>query len=107
VGNTGEYLRVNTSHKLSLYLASGLPVIIWDEAAMAEFVLENDVGLVVSSLYQLEEKLGEVSEEDYFRYASNARKIGQRLRNGEYTKAAIKEAERRIKKNTSPLQDRC
>ncbi len=90
---TGHYLTMNSPHKLSLYLASGLPVIIWDKAAMAKFVLENNVGFTVSSLYQLEEKLKEVTEEDYAIYACNARKIGHRLRNGEFTMAALKEAE--------------
>ena len=94
---TGHYLTMNSPHKLSLYLASGLPVIIWAEAAMAEFVLENEIGFVVSSLNQLEDRLAEVTKEDYFRYAANARRIGQRLRNGEYTKTAIKEAEGLLK----------
>ncbi len=96
-GKAGEYLRYNDPHKLSLYLAAGLPVIIWDEAAMADFVIENDVGFTVSSLYQLESKLSDVTEEVFDRYASNARKIGERLRAGEYTKAAIKEAEKRLR----------
>jgi hypothetical protein len=64
---------------------------------MADFVIENDFGFTVSSLYQLESKLSDVTEEVFDRYASNARKIGERLRAGEYTKAAIKEAEKRLR----------
>lgn len=96
IGNAGSYLRYNNPHKLSLYLAAGLPVIIWDQAAMAEFVLENEVGVVVSSLYQLKDILEQISNEDYSRLAANARKIGLKLRAGEYTKAALSEAEKRI-----------
>ena len=39
---TGEYLKINNPHKLSLYLVSGIPVIIWSEAAEAKFVRENN-----------------------------------------------------------------
>ena len=90
---TGRYLTMNSPHKLSLYLASGLPVIIWDKAAMAGFVLENEVGITVSSLYRLRETLDVVTEDAYENYAANAKKIGQKLRNGEYTMNAIKGAE--------------
>ncbi|NRO11242.1 Beta-1,6-galactofuranosyltransferase WbbI [Lactobacillus helveticus] len=57
--NTGNYLRYNDPHKLSLYLASGIPVIIWKKAAEAKFVEENKVGITVDSL------------EDYRRYLSH------------------------------------
>ena len=45
------------SHKLSLYLAVGLPVIIWEKAAEAEFVLKENVGVTVKSLYELPQRL--------------------------------------------------
>ena len=62
---TGKYLKINNPHKLSLYLAVGLPVVIWDEAAEAEFVLKENVGFTVKSLYDLPEKLEAVSDNDY------------------------------------------
>ena len=97
-GNAGDYLRYNDPHKLSLYLAAGLPVIIWSQAAMAEFVIKNEVGVVVSSLYQLKDILEQISDEEYGRLASNAKRVGLKLRAGEYTKAALSEAESRIRK---------
>lgn len=33
IGQAGQYLRYNNPHKLSLYLSSGLPVVIWNKAA--------------------------------------------------------------------------
>ena len=53
-GQSGQYLRYNNPHKLSLYLSSGLPVVIWTGAAEAGFVREHGVGLCVDSLNDLE-----------------------------------------------------
>lgn len=78
----GEYLRYNNPHKLSLYLASGLPVIIWEEAAMADWIKNRNLGFTVKSLEQLDEKLREITSEDYEKMAANARKTGTALRQG-------------------------
>lgn len=95
-GGKGEYLRINNPHKLSLYLAIGLPVIIWDEAAEADFVLKEHVGITVKSLYELSDKLSKVSDSDYENMKHNAQIVGARLRNGEYMTKAIKKAEEKI-----------
>lgn len=95
-GLTGEYLKINNPHKLSLYLAVGLPVVIWDEAAEAEFVLKENVGFTVKSLYDLPEKLEAVSDNDYQIMKKNAEMVGKRLRNGEYMTMALKKAEEKI-----------
>lgn len=95
-GGKGEYLRINNPHKLSLYLAVGLPVIIWEEAAEAEFVLNEHVGITVKSLYELPDKLESMSENDYEVMKKNAAMVGERLRKGMYMTNAIKEAENKI-----------
>ncbi len=41
VGQSGQYLRYNNPHKLSLYLSSGLPVIIWKEVCGGRFCRET------------------------------------------------------------------
>ena len=45
-GEAGQYVRYNNPHKLSLYLSSGLPVVIWENAAEAEFVKRYGLGSV-------------------------------------------------------------
>lgn len=94
--NTGEYLKYNNPHKLSLYLTAGLPIIIWKKAAMAEFVLEQGVGIVVDSLYELLDVLPQMSEEEYKKYSSAAQKIGKQLQEGKYTLKALEKAEKII-----------
>lgn len=92
-GNTGVYLRYNNPHKLSLYLSAGLPVIIWSEAAESRFVIENQVGFAVGSLYEIEEKLNNLTEKEYFKFVEHAEHLAKRLKEGEYTKQALKMAE--------------
>lgn len=95
-GGKGEYLKINNPHKLSLYLAVGLPVIIWDEAAEADFVLRENVGFTVGSLYDLPGKMSDISNNNYEIMKKNAEKVGARLRNGEYLTSALKKAEEKI-----------
>lgn len=91
-GATGNYLRYNNPHKLSLYLSAGLPVIVWSESAEANFVIKNQVGFVVSSLFELRDKLNKITVEEYNLYVKNVHKISNKLVSGEYTKKAIQEA---------------
>ena len=91
-GGMGEYLKVNSPHKLSLYLASGLPVIVWGESAAADFVQANDVGFAVRSLREIGERLAALSDADYFRFKRNACSVSEKLRTGHFTKTALAKA---------------
>ena len=91
-GSTGEYLRYNNPHKLSLYLASGMPVIVWEDAAVAEFVLSKNLGVTVKSLAEIPERIKALSPSEYQDMCAAARKEGEKLRNGYYTKKAIEQA---------------
>lgn len=89
-GVFGQYLKYNNPHKLSLYLASGLPVIIWDQAAEASFVKNKNVGLVISSLYDLPGILNTISEEKYLELATNVKIEAEKLKKGLYSEKALK-----------------
>ena len=88
-GHVGEYLKYNNPHKTSLYLASGIPVLVWKEAAIADFVTANKVGITVDSLFEAEEAIRAVSAEDYREMCANAGKMAERLRSGYYFYAAL------------------
>ncbi len=89
-GIFGEYLKINNPHKVSLYLACGIPVIIWEEAAISSFVKKNNCGIVVKSIESIAEVLSGISEEEYKQMKQNAMQTGKKLREGFYTKKAIK-----------------
>ena len=91
-GEWGEYLRWNNPHKLSLYLASGLPVITWSKAATAAFVKEHDVGFAVDSLRDIPMMFAGLTAERYLQMCGSARRIAQRLRAGEFLSSALHKA---------------
>ena len=88
-GVFGEYLKYNNPHKTSLYLAAGLPVIVWSESAMADFVKAHKCGLTVGNLNQIPQILDKLSSEEYTRMRDNAIFVGQKLRIGKYTETAV------------------
>lgn len=90
-GDYGEYLKYNNPHKLSLYMAAGMPVITWRQAAIADFVERNQVGILVDSLVDLSQTLNRISDEQYEIMCRNANAIGQKVRSGFYLRNAIGE----------------
>ena len=89
-GVYGEYLKVNNPHKTSLYLASGIPVIIWKEAAMADYVEREKVGITISSMRELEDVFANLTEDQYVDMLQHAKLISKRLTTGYYTMEAVK-----------------
>lgn len=66
-------------------------MIIWEEAALAEYVLKNKVGVTVKSLYDIKEVIGAISAEKYREMRNNAIQISADLRKGANTKGALSE----------------
>lgn len=93
-GALGEYLKYNAPHKTSLYLRAGLPVIIWDKAALAEIVSRLDVGICVSSLRGLGDVLAAITPERYEQMRANAAAVAEKLSKGGFIGDALTEAEK-------------
>lgn len=88
-GGLGEYLKYNNSHKCGLYLASGLPVFVWKQAGLADFVKENKCGFVIESLDDIPEILRNLSEEDYHKLLTRVKCVSEKIRKGFYLKQAL------------------
>lgn len=91
-GVYGDYLKINNPHKTSLYLASGLPVIVWKDAAVASFVRQEGVGICIGSLYDLRSSLDRLCKADYEKMVSNVARVGEKLRAGGFTTDAVRKA---------------
>lgn len=92
-GKFGEYMKFNNPHKVSLYLSSGLPVIIWKQAALADFIKNNNLGITVDSLSDMDNKLKDLSPAEYAKYRTNVLNISDQLKQGTFIRSAIKEIE--------------
>lgn len=88
-GVTGEYMRYNNPHKVSMCIVSERPIIIWSQAAMAEYIIKNRLGVVVDSLFDLPDILQSISNEDYQQIVQNVRIEKKRLVNGQSLKEAL------------------
>ena len=95
-GMYGEYLKINNPHKASLYLASGFPIIVWNQSALADFVRNNNCGILVNSLFEIAETLKSISESEYQELIKNSKRIGKEIRQGHYLKTALEKCEREL-----------
>lgn len=91
-GVYGEYMKINNPHKASLYLAAGIPIIIWKYAALAEFVQDNNVGICINSLADIQDKLMNMTPDEYGNLLTNVRLVSEKIRSGIYTRKAITKA---------------
>ena len=92
-GMTGQYLKYNNPHKVSLYIACGIPVIIWKQAALADYIEKNGLGFTIGSLEEIDEKIAAILPEEYEQMQKNAEKEAEKLRSGYYLNHALEEAE--------------
>ena len=89
-GAYGEYLKYNNPHKFSLYLAAGIPLIVWSESALASYVKAYDIGICVKSLKALNDELAVVTEERYNQLVNNVLNIRKDIVSGEHLKNVLR-----------------
>jgi hypothetical protein len=87
-GGLGEYLRYNNSHKCGLYLASGIPVIVWSRSGMADFVNKNKCGLCIERLSDMPKQL---KCAEYAELKENAMCVSRNIRKGFYLNQVLDE----------------
>lgn len=88
-GISGEYIRINNPHKLSMYIAARIPVIVWDESAIAKFVTKNNIGICITNITEIDAAIQNISKEDYETFYNNIDLIYNKIISGFYTKKAI------------------
>ena len=95
-GDFGDYMKFNNPHKLSLYIAAGLPVIVWKQAAVAKFVEDNNIGFTINSLREVADRIEGLTNDDYRSYLVNIKKLQEKVCNGYFTNKALDEAEKNL-----------
>lgn len=81
-----NYTRYNTPHKFSCYIAAGIPVIAWEESAIAELIRKYHIGYLIQNLYEI----NELNLCKYQEYKNNVLKLRKKVCSGYFTKTAFK-----------------
>lgn len=63
-GEYGDYMKIVYPYKASLYLASNRPLIVWKESGIADFVIENHLGIAIGSLYEIHDAIHSLTDYD-------------------------------------------
>ena len=81
-GPLGDYLKYNSSHKTSLYIAAGIPVVVSKESALADYVEKNKLGITISSLLDLDRRITEFDQEELQDIRKHVAEMSKVLRTG-------------------------
>ena len=88
-GNFGEYLKINAPFKFSLYLAKGLPVIVWKESAMAKYVEDYGLGITIDSLNDIYPTIQKLSETQVEHIKENVSKYSASVKKGKMLSSVL------------------
>ena len=87
-GSVGEYLKINNPHKASLYISAGIPVIAWEDAAIADIINHYQVGFTINSLEEIDTQIKKLQSK-YQVMKENTEELAKKLRNGDFITSAV------------------
>lgn len=88
-GSLGEYMQYISHHKLSLYIVSGLPIIVPVETAAAILVEKYHIGFAVKGLHEIEEKINALIPAAYLQMQQNMQPLAERISKGQNLTEAL------------------
>lgn len=89
IGSFGNYMKYNNPHKVSMYIAAGIPIIIWKEAAMANYIETHKIGYSINNINEIKKIESNISERKYSDMLKNVQKIKEQITNGKMLKKAL------------------
>jgi len=90
-GSLGAYMPYISHHKLSLYILAGLPLIVPAIAASASLVTAYGIGITIHSLHEIEERVRDISPDQYQQMRQNMKPLAERISRGEGIKEALRQ----------------
>ena len=88
-GSLGDYMQYISHHKLSLYILSGLPLIVPAIAGSAMLVEKYKIGITIRSLYELEDKIKNITDGEYQQMKKNMQPLAEKISAGGCIKEAL------------------
>lgn len=95
-GSLGHYMEYITHHKVSLYILSGLPLIVYEKAGSAELVRKYKIGITISSLHDIYSRLQSLPEADYREMCENTRSLAAGIAKGNGLLQALQDLSSRM-----------
>lgn len=92
-GNIEKYLHIINPHKVSSYLAAGIPVIISKNIGISDFISKNNLGIVIDNLNGLEDILENISDKEYSDMKHNVMLVRKKILNGYFLNNALETME--------------
>ncbi len=90
-GSYANYLKINSPHKLSLYILAGIPIITASNTASSEYVKQKNIGVTINNLNDLETAINNISQEAYEKMVENMKPLAQKISKGENLLQALKQ----------------
>ena len=91
-GIYGDYIRINAPFKFSLYLALGIPVIVWSQSAMAQYVETMHLGICVNAIGDIRAKISMLSQSQIKEITDGVDIYSQRVRKGQMLTCALQQS---------------
>ena len=66
-----NYTKYNNPHKVGCYIAAGIPIIVWEQSALASLVKKYNIGYTIKSLYDI----NSLDFKDYDKKLNNVNKL--------------------------------
>lgn len=85
-GQLGKYLKINASHKASLYLACGKPIIVWQQSGIAPYIINNKLGIAIKSIEEIPTIIQNISPAELSVLKNNAINESLLIRKGFHLK---------------------
>lgn len=95
-GHFANYQTLNLSHKVSLFLAAGLPIIVNARAASAPILRAANAALVIDSIGDIEDIFYAMDDVQYHKLAHGSAQLGRLVRDGFFYTKAVRQAEQLI-----------
>lgn len=95
-GNYGEYLKINAPFKFSLYLAMGIPVVVWSGSAMTRYVEAYHLGIAVDSIRDICLKIQSLTPQEMMEITEGVHCYSDYVRRGRMLEKAIQKAIKQV-----------
>lgn len=92
-----EYTRMALSHKFSLYLSLGLPLIANRDTAIGEYIEKHGLGFVIDGISELQPLMDEIDESKYNQVVDRVAIMSDLVRRGRHIQSAALEISLKVR----------